>query len=79
MTQRRFVAVSAGLVALLSAEIAAACPTCASREEPGSLRWFAIGALMLSPWIVAGSIALYIKRGMRREAQGNQLSMENLP
>lgn len=34
------------------------------------MRWIALGLLMISPWIVAGVVALYIRQGLRaaREA-----------
>jgi hypothetical protein len=62
----------------LLASVASACPVCASREEPSSLRWVALGAFIVTPWLIAGGVALYIKRGADLERRESlQLPTEN--
>lgn len=56
----------AALGTLLVAEVARACPVCAQREEPGSLQWFALGALVVLPWFVVGGAAWWMKRSMQQ-------------
>ncbi len=76
---RRAVAVVTALVTVLYTSVAAACPVCASREEPSSLRWVALGAFIVTPWIVAGAIAHYIRKGALEErADTLQLPTENI-
>jgi hypothetical protein len=59
--------------------VALACPVCASREEATDLRWVALGAFILTPWIVVGAIALYIRRGMLAErGAAGSLPSENI-
>lgn len=78
MVARRTLSVLAALVTTFLASAAAACPVCASREEPTSLRWVALGAFILTPWIVAGVIAFYIKKGESAERSLLQLPTENI-
>lgn len=64
---RRAFALLTALFVATVASAAAACPVCASREEAGQLRWVALGAFIVTPWIVAGAVALYIRRGLLAE------------
>lgn len=54
----------AALWVLIFPAIASACPVCATREEGGSLRWVALGAFVLSPWIVSAFVALWIRNNV---------------
>jgi hypothetical protein len=56
----------AALAVVLVSELAWACPVCAQREEPGSLQWFALGALVVLPWFVVGGAAWWMKRSMQK-------------
>jgi hypothetical protein len=40
--------------------LALACPVCAQRQE-GPLGTVALGALIISPWIAAGAVGLWIR------------------
>ena len=76
---RRAVATWFALATVLFTSVAAACPVCASREEASSLRWVALGAFIISPWFIAGAVALYIRRGMHAERnQTGPLPTENI-
>ena len=68
----RLIAVVTGLVVLLSASIASACPVCATREGPGSLQWVALAAFVLSPWFIAGYIAYWIRKNAKPPFDGGQ-------
>ncbi len=76
---RRFVASAVALASVLFVSVAAACPVCASREEPTSLRWYALGAFILTPWFVAGAIALYIRKGWLAEQRSTLPTAVALP
>ena len=56
----------AALAVVFVSELAWACPVCAQREEPGSLQWFALGALVVLPWFVVGGAAWWMKRSMQQ-------------
>ena len=56
----------AATATVLAADVALACPVCAQREEPGSLQWFALGALVVLPWFVVGGAAWWMKRNMQQ-------------
>ena len=75
---RRLIALGTVLLATLWATAAAACPVCASREEATSLRWVALGAFIISPWIVAAVVALYIRKGTLAEKGEAPLPTENM-
>lgn len=72
---RRALALLTALCVATLASAAAACPVCASREEAGQLRWVALGAFIITPWIVAAGVALYIRRGLLAE---QRLPSENI-
>ncbi len=74
---RRAVAALFALATVTLGSVAAACPVCA-RDEPGDLRWYALGVFIVSPWIVAGAIALYIRKGMAAERSSLPLPSENI-
>lgn len=79
MVIRKLTASMFGVVTVLLASVAAACPVCASREEPSSLRWVALGAFIVTPWIVATVVALYIRKGALAERRESlQLPTENI-
>jgi hypothetical protein len=62
---------SSGTVALattLVAVVAQACPVCAQRSDGGLLGNVALGAMVISPWIVALSVGLWIKRSHKDAA-----------
>ncbi len=63
---RRWAALWAALGIVLSSAIASACPVCAAREEGGSMRWIALGAFVLSPWIVSAFVALWIRNNTKK-------------
>jgi hypothetical protein len=64
---RRAFAAIACLSVLLYAELAVACPVCASRDESGGvMRTVALGVLVVAPWIIALTVGLYIRRDIRR-------------
>ena len=67
MVMRNTIATLVATATGLVSSAALACPVCASREEPSSLRWVALGAFIVSPWIVAGVIAFYIRKGALAE------------
>ena len=75
---RKLVALASALTVSLSASFALACPVCASREEPSSLRWIALGAFIVAPWFVAGAVGLYLRRGFLAERRALQLPTENI-
>ena len=79
MVIRKLTASMLALVTVLFASVAAACPVCASREEPSSLRWVALGAFIVTPWIVATVVALYIRKGALAERRESlRLPTENI-
>ena len=63
----RLAPLGAALTTLLVAQIAHACPVCAQREDGGLMSDVALGALIVAPWIVAGAVALYIRRLVKAE------------
>jgi len=64
---RHMVAAGVGLVSVLASSLAWACPVCAERGDGGLMSNVALGAMVMSPWMVALSVGLWIKRGNRDE------------
>jgi hypothetical protein len=62
---RRAVASLSLLTTLGWTAVALACPVCAQRDDGGWLAQVGLGAFVLSPWIVALCVGLYIRRGVR--------------
>ncbi len=50
------------------ANVAQACPVCASREEAGSMSWIALGAFVLSPWFIAVAFGIWLRRATREDS-----------
>ncbi|MFP6685544.1 MAG: hypothetical protein VB934_12555 [Polyangiaceae bacterium] len=64
---RHMVATGWGLASVLGSSLALACPVCAERGDGGLMSNVALGAMVLSPWMVALSVGLWIKRVNRDE------------
>lgn len=60
---QRLVAWAAASSALLSAQIANACPACAGTNDSGPMRQIALGLMILLPFVVAGVIVRLVRRG----------------
>lgn len=59
---------------MLWAEVAAACPVCAQRNELGGpLRSVALGVLIVAPWFVALAVGIYIKKSLASAEAGRAL------
>lgn len=63
----RGIALAAAAAAALIAPAASACPVCAQRQD-GALGTVALGLFIVTPWIVALSVGLYIRKTARDEA-----------
>ena len=59
---RRLLTTAIGLWVTFVSTYAAACPVCAQRDEEGIMRYIALGALVVLPWVVVGGAALYLWR-----------------
>jgi hypothetical protein len=66
---KRWVAIASALVVLAVTNMAAACPVCATRQDGGTLGWVALGAFVISPWIIALSVGLWIRNNARRSME----------
>ena len=65
---RHFFALAAALVTTTGAAVANACPVCAQRTDGGIMGNVALGAMVLSPWIVGLSVGLWIRRSTQDAA-----------
>lgn len=55
------------LTALLAPLAAQACPVCAQAESGGVARKIALGAFILLPFVVVGTILFVLRSAVRRE------------
>jgi len=56
---------STGLAAVLLAQDAMACPSCAGSAAKGPDIWPLIGLFMLVPWILAAAVTILVRRQSR--------------
>jgi len=56
---------SIGLAAVLLAQDAMACPSCAGSASKGPDIWPLVGLFMLVPWILAAAVTILVRRESR--------------
>ncbi len=58
---RWLAATAAAALAAIWPALALACPVCAQRQGGGPLGTVALGAIIVSPWIAAGTVGWWIR------------------